>query len=72
MQHSTNDFIERILKSDSILQNINKYNLAESMIHLAINGLILKQTDLKDEMPSLCKLIRIGLDWYYVLPAELI
>ncbi len=72
MQHSTNDFIERILKSDPILQNINKYNLAESMIHLAINGLILKQTDLKDEMPLLCKLIRVDLDWYYILPAELI
>lgn len=72
MRNSNEDFIERIIKSESILISLTEENLTDSMIKLMVNGLILVQTDLKDEMPLLCKLVRVRLTWYYVVPAELI
>lgn len=72
MRSFNEDFIERIIKSESTLISLTEDNLTDSMIKLMVNGLVLVQTDLNDEMPLLCKLVRVRLTWYYVVPAELI
>jgi hypothetical protein len=68
-------FAQRISESSNILTTLHEDTIANSMIALLVHGLVLVQTNLEDDMPLYCSLVRVKtssltFDWYYVIPAE--
>ena len=61
------------LLNTTVLACYTSIEIADLTIKLMIDGLVLKPTDLTDEMPPFCKIIKCGgtnADWYYIIPAE--